>query len=202
MKTTYQTHFHSAAEHGLAIVKSERGLATELFLGVKALRDQLGLDNIHGEFSKAMIDIEASFKDQLNGETLTNAVPAFKVRKSEINRALKEGADPAKFDNYRKFVDSVKPAKKVTDNKGKVTPSKSGAGNGTPDSNETTLGKVVPVVNSLPPKVTEKLNLVTKHLLKLDEAAMLEILTNCDTAICKKINKRGGALSNVGKATA
>lgn len=201
MKTKYTTHFNNAAETALSILKSERGLASELFLGTKALAEELGLDNIVAEFDKAMIDIETAYKDKLeDGMTLSSAVPAFKVRKSAIKRALKEGIDPTKFDSYRKFTDAVKKNKSG----GGASENVTGGGGASSDSNTSVkptdnVAKLHSVTNGMDEEVRAAYELLGKHLMGADKSIALDVLKGAEGALHAKLRKAGGRFAGVKK---
>ena len=194
MKTTYMTHFRSVADCIIQIRTASGGARTHLFEGAKVLVDLVGMDKFESEFKKAMIDLEAEYSERLDeGETLTSIWPAFKVRKSELLRAIKAGKDPRKFESATKFVKSVAETESNTGNS-------AGKGNKGGKTGDNPV-KLHPVTNSMSDKLKAKLDLVTKHLAKLDEDTALKVLEDCDTAIHRKLRSVGGAFANVKAAT-
>lgn len=208
--TKYMTHFYSAAEGYIALEATASGLADELFNGLAALAAEYGTDNLLAEFDKVMIDVENTYKEELvklTGDadiTLSKYSSAFKVRKSELRRGIKVGLDPNKFKTFSKFrkgIAAVAGGNASGTTKVTAPTGNGGSNNGGGAPNEAKTGNLAVVNSSLTPAVQDKLNLIAKHLAKLDEAAQLKILSDCDGQI-HKLAKLGGRFINARKATA
>jgi len=206
------THYCSAADGYIELVSRAKGLADELFYGLKSQAKEVDKANLLAEYDKAMIDVESArlevVKELYNDEAMTMAkVPGWKSRKSELRRGIKAGVDPTKyesFSSYRKAVDKATGGNAVgTSNLVKAPTDNGGSnasGGGAPDNKGTSTP--LAVVNSgLDKAVQDKLNLLAKHLMKLDTAQQLKVLADCDGQI-HKLAKVGGRLANVKRATA
>lgn len=214
-RTKSMTHFVAYAEGMIALEQKARGLAEELFLGLKELAIEViaynndekseGNKDLKTEFAKSLSDLEYSCKEKLvkltgdENATLTSAIPSFKVRKSELNKGIKAGIDPSKYDTfsaYRKAID------KATNSNSDGRSKPNGKGEGTDSATSASSPpKLQTVTNSkLSTAVQDKLNLVAKHLTKLSEEDQLKVLSNCDGAI-HKLASVGGRFSNVKKKT-
>lgn len=206
--TKSMTHFNSAAEQAISLIKSERGLADTLFLALVALSDEVeDSKNLLTEFDKYMIDAENHVRDSLDeGETLSDACGAWRVRKSELRGAIKAKLDPKKYPSYKAMMNALRAKRneeKSGSGKGGGAPNnKSGGsgGSGGDTSSAVTIGKLHSVTSTLSESVKEKLNLIAKHLEKLDEATALQVLQDCDGAI-HKLAKVGARFSNAKRKT-
>ena len=203
--TKYMTHFNSAAEGYIALEVTASGLANELYTGLVALATEFGIDNLLSEYDKVMIDVENTYKEELvklTGDsemTLAKHSSAFKVRKSELRRGIKAGLDPTKFETFSKFRKGI--ATVEGGNASGTTKAVTASNNGGGAPNEAKTSTLAAVTSGLTPAVQDKLNLIAKHLDKLDEASQLKVLADCDGAI-HKLAKVGGRFSNVNRATA
>jgi len=208
--TKYMTHFNSAAEGYIALEATASGLANELYNGLVALATEFGTDNLLSEYDKVMIDVENTYKEELvklTGDsemTLAKHSSAFKVRKSELRRGIKAGLDPTKFVSFSKFrkgIATVEGGNASGTTKVVAPTGNGGSSNGGGAPNEAKTSTLAAVTSGLTPAVQDKLNLIAKHLDKLDEASQLKVLADCDGAI-HKLAKVGGRFSNVNRATA
>lgn len=209
-RTKSMTHFIAYAEGMIALEHQARGLAEELFLGLKELAIEVtaynsdekseGTKDLKTEFAKSLSDLEYTCKDKLvkltgnEDATLTSSIPSFKVRKSELNKGIKAGIDPSKYDSfsaYRKAID------KATDSNsdGRSKPTNEG------NKGEASAGsptKLHTVTNdNFSKAVQESLKLTLKHLAKLPEKEALEALKGFDGKIHQLLGKVGGRYSNV-----
>lgn len=207
--TKYMTHFNSAAEGFIALEATASGLADEMYNGLVALATELGTDNLLSEYDKVMIDVENTYKEELvkltndADITLSKYSSAYKVRKSELRRGIKAGLDPTKFVSFSKFRKGIATvaggnASGTTKLTAPTSNGGSNIGGGAP--NEAKTSSLAIVNSGLAPTVQDKLNLIAKHLLKLDEATQLKVLADCDGAI-HKLSKVGGRFVNVKRAT-
>lgn len=214
------THFNAYASGMIALEAKARGLAEELFLGLKELAIEViaynndekseGKKDLKAEFSKSLTDLECTHKGaliKLNGNenaTLASEIKGFKNRRSELNRGIKEGVCPSKYESftaYRKAIDKVTGG----NSDGRSSPpSNSGASTGSSSKGGGASDKAVKLQSvtndKLSAAVQDQLKLVAKHLSKLSEADQLKVLKNCDGAIHKLANV-GGRFSNVKSAT-
>lgn len=204
--TRYMTHYNSAADGYIELVSKAKGLADELFYGLKSQAEVTDKANLLAEYDKAMIDVESSRKalvvELYNDEAMTMAkVPGWKSRKSELRRGIKAGVDPTKFESfssYRKAIDKATGGNSVGTSNLVKAPTGNGGSNA---SSEKDGSAPLTVVNSgLDKAVQDKLNLLAKHLMKLDTAQQLKVLADCDGQI-HKLAKMGGRFSNVNRKT-
>lgn len=210
--TKHMTHFNSAADGFIELEGKASGFAEELFIGLSALAEEFSGKDLIAEFDKAMIDVENARKETLvkltgdNSITLSKYSPAWRVRKSELRKGVKAGLDPTKYETFAKF---RKATDKATNSNASGTntgasggsSNKSGGADNKGPSTGNTPAVLHSVTSNLPKAVADKLNLIAKHLVDLDEKAALEILTNCDGAIHARLKKVGGRYGNVKQKT-
>lgn len=204
--TKSATYFNSAAEQGIALIKSELGVAQLLFNGAQALVKEVGMKDLLTEYDKSLLDAEKHVRDSLDeGVTLTEACSAWRTRKSAIRSGIKLGLDPSKFNGYKAFETAAK--SKRDELKGNVNSSNTGGGasvgnetgGGAPKASEPS--KFTVINSSLTPAVQKKLNELATHLSKLNEEGQLKVLQDCDGQV-HRLAKVGGRYSNVKKARA
>lgn len=205
--TKSMTHYIAYAEGMIALEAKARGLAENLFIGTKALAFEIEDSDkkLDVEFNSSMKELESSCYNKLvafSGDkdaTMAKYITGFKNRKSEIKKGLEAGVDPRKFDSFTAF---RKATDKVTGSNADGRSNKGTDNTSNKSDVSTSVSTLQSVTSAMPKAVQDKLTLMTKHLVKLDEGDALKILGNCDGAIHHMLNKAGGRYANVNKQTA
>lgn len=208
VRTKTAVHFVDVANAYIELEGKARGLADQFFKELVELAKEKGTDNLLSEFDKSMIEVETAVKDKLlkltndSDITLGKYCSAWKVRKSELRKGVKNGLDPTKYESFSKFrkgVDAKTGGNSVGSNggSGKVKDKNSShnvtSASGGHDKLHSVTNKRLDVLD---PAVQDKLNLLIKHLGKLDKDGQLKVIADCDSAI-HKLAKAGGRFANV-----